>query len=83
MTEQQIIDEILRYLHDDSYNYAVLIDGEWGSGKTYFVNNTLTKIIEKQESDLETSRKVQYISLYGCKASRRLGKYMRGFNCFC
>lgn len=39
-----------------------------GSGKTYFVNNTLTKIIEKQESDLETSRKVQYISLYGCKA---------------
>lgn len=56
------------YLHDDSYNYAVLIDGEWGSGKTYFVNNTLTKIIEKQESDLETSRKVQYISLYGCKA---------------
>lgn len=68
MTEQKIIDEILRYLHDDSYNYAVLIDGEWGSGKTYFVNNTLTKIIEKQESDLETSRKVQYISLYGCKA---------------
>ena len=68
MTEQQIIDEILRYLHDDSYNYAVLFDGEWGSGKTYFVNNTLTKIIEKQESDLETSRKVQYISLYGCKA---------------
>ena len=68
MTEQQTIDEILRYLHDDSYNYAVLIDGEWGSGKTYFVNNTLTKIIEKQESDLETSRKVQYISLYGCKA---------------
>ena len=68
MTEQQIIDEILGYLHDDSYNYAVLIDGEWGSGKTYFVNNTLTKIIEKQESDLETSRKVQYISLYGCKA---------------
>lgn len=68
MTEQQIIDEILRYLLDDSYNYAVLIDGEWGSGKTYFVNNTLTKIIEKQESDLETSRKVQYISLYGCKA---------------
>ena len=68
MTEQQIIDESLRYLHDDSYNYAVLIDGEWGSGKTYFVNNTLTKIIEKQESDLETSRKVQYISLYGCKA---------------
>lgn len=28
MTEQQIKDEILRYLRDTSYNYAVLIDGE-------------------------------------------------------
>lgn len=36
MTEQQIIDEILRYLHDDSYNYAVLIDGEWGEWKNLF-----------------------------------------------
>ena len=41
MTEQQIKDEILRYLRDTSYNYAVLIDGEWGSGKTYFVTNSL------------------------------------------
>ena len=34
MTEKQITEEILRYLKDESYNYAVLIDGEWGSGKT-------------------------------------------------
>lgn len=37
MTEQQIKEEILRYIKDRTYNYAVLIDGEWGSGKTYFV----------------------------------------------
>lgn len=37
MTEQQIKEEILRYIKDQTYNYAVLIDGEWGSGKTYFV----------------------------------------------
>lgn len=48
MTEKQITEEILRYLKDESYNYAVLIDGEWGSGKTFFVNNTLTKEINKQ-----------------------------------
>ena len=29
MTEKQITEEILRYLKDVSYNYAVLIDGEW------------------------------------------------------
>lgn len=67
MTEKQITEEILRYLKDESYNYAVLIDGEWGSGKTFFVNNTLTKEINKQEANLNTNRSVKYISLYGCK----------------
>lgn len=67
MTEKQITEEILRYLKDESYNYAVLIDGEWGSGKTFFVNNTLTKEINKQEANLNTNRSVKYVSLYGCK----------------
>ena len=67
MTEQQIKEEILRYLKDDAYNYAVLIDGEWGSGKTYFVKNVLSKAIYDQEKDTETPRTVRYVSLYGCK----------------
>lgn len=68
MTEQQIKEEILRYLKDDSYNYAVLIDGEWGSGKTYFVKNTLAKAINEQEVTTKTQRTMKYISLYGCKS---------------
>ena len=28
MTDNQIIEETLRYLSDNSYNYAILIDGE-------------------------------------------------------
>lgn len=67
MTEKQITEEILRYLKDESYNYAVLIDGEWGSGKTFFANRTLMKAINEQEEKLETNRSVKYISLYGCK----------------
>lgn len=67
MTEKQITEEILRYLKDKSYNYAALIDGEWGSGKTFFVNRTLTKAIKGQEEKLKTNRSVKYISLYGCK----------------
>lgn len=67
MTEKQITEEILRYLKDESYNYAVLIDGEWGSGKTFFANRTLTEAINEQEKQLETNRSVKYISLYGCK----------------
>lgn len=30
MFEHQIIEEVSRYLKDDSYQYAILIDGEWG-----------------------------------------------------
>lgn len=67
MTEQQITKEILRYLKDQSYNYAVLIDGEWGSGKTYFVNNTLIPLISEQEGQSSIERSIKYISLYGCK----------------
>lgn len=68
MTEQQITDEVLRYLKDESYNYAVLIDGEWGSGKTYFVNHSLCRAIEKQEKEGDKPRLIKYISLYGCKS---------------
>lgn len=62
MTAQQITEEVLRYLNDDSYQYAILIDGEWGCGKTYYVQEILTKEIEKVDT-----RKIKYISLYGCK----------------
>ena len=67
MTEQQIKEEVLHYLKDESYQYAILIDGEWGSGKTYFVNNILTKEIKNQEEKTEKPRSVKYISLYGCR----------------
>ena len=68
MNEQQIEKEIFRYIQDESYNYAVLIDGEWGSGKTYFVKNVLLKKIESNE------KRVLYVSLYGISNIQELGK---------
>ena len=67
MTEKQIIDETLRYINDKSYHYAILIDGEWGSGKTFFVTKKLKTEIDKSEAIAERPRNVKYISLYGCK----------------
>lgn len=67
MTEQEIITEINRYLSDTSYNYAVMIDGDWGCGKTYFVKKGLVKAINEQEKERKKYRKVIYISLYGYK----------------
>lgn len=67
MTEQQVKEEVLRYIDDNLYNYAILIDGEWGSGKTYFITHVLSKEIKNQEKDKVKPRKLKYISLYGCK----------------
>lgn len=67
MTDNQIIEETLRYLSDKSYNYAILIDGEWGCGKTFFIQNVLKRQIEEKEEMSEHPRKIKYISLYGCK----------------
>lgn len=68
MIEKQIIDETIRYLSDESYNYAILIDGEWGCGKTYFVKNSLQEKINEHEKLSKNPRKVKYISLYGSKS---------------
>lgn len=68
MTDKQIIEETLRYLSDESYNYAILIDGEWGCGKTYFIQHGLKEQIEKSEKESGHLRKIKYISLYGCKS---------------
>lgn len=67
MTEQQVRDEVLRYIDDSSYNYAILIDGEWGSGKTYFISNILSHEIEEREKGKDNPRTIKYVSLYGCK----------------
>ena len=68
MTEQQILDETIRYIDDNSYNYAVLIDGDWGCGKTYLIQNTLVPKITTHEKQNEQSRIIKYISLYGCRS---------------
>lgn len=68
MTDNQIIEETLRYLSYKSYNYAILIDGEWGCGKTFFIQHGLKEQIEKSEKESGYLRKIKYISLYGCKS---------------
>ena len=68
MSGDQIIQEVMRYLEDESYNYAILIDGTWGSGKTFFVKNQLIPYVSSQEEKKEKARKIKYISLYGCKS---------------
>jgi hypothetical protein len=71
LTDEKIIDCIAEYINDSKYNYAVLLDGEWGSGKTHFTKEVMIPYLdnkekEKNEKDKEyIPKKNIYISLYG------------------
>lgn len=61
---EELIESILDYVRADYTDYAIMINGEWGSGKTYFWNN---KVRSKIESLQLNGRKYStiYMSLYG------------------
>ena len=55
-----ICEETLRqYLETPKTDYAVLLNGRWGSGKTYFVRNSMIPLAK------ELGLTPIYISLYG------------------
>src|SRR5574344_1325140 len=78
LNDGEIIEVVKEYIDNAIYNYAVMIDGEWGSGKTFFVKNNLVEAIEKYENEkvernyLYTPRKVLYISLYGISSTEEI-----------
>ncbi|TBX64774.1 hypothetical protein EZL74_12865 [Flavobacterium silvisoli] len=48
--QSKYIEEIFEdYLKTPKTQYAILINGSWGSGKTYFFKNNLTEIATKQQ----------------------------------
>ena len=52
------------YLKNELINYAILIKGEWGSGKTFFVKKN---IVKRYDNAL-------YISLYGISSIDKLSE---------
>lgn len=62
LSNDDIINLVSEYLKESYYNYAIMIDGSWGSGKTYFIKNIL---IPKLKEDIKQHS--IYISLYGIR----------------
>ena len=65
---KEIEQVINRYLEEKETDYAIMITGEWGCGKTYFVNHALKKLIEEKKcliADKVVNYKLLYLSLYG------------------
>lgn len=69
LTEKEITKELDDYIYNVSIKYAVLLNGGWGSGKTYFIEDYIKKLEEKYElnkNDKTTKyKKPVYVSLYG------------------
>ncbi len=40
---EDLVESILDYVRSDYTDYAIMINGEWGSGKTHFWNNKISK----------------------------------------
>ena len=61
---EDLVESILDYVRADYTDYAIMINGEWGSGKTYFWNH---KIRNKIDSLTFNGKKYTtiYMSLYG------------------
>ena len=52
MNLAETADAITDYLLDDRFKQAVLINGDWGTGKTYFANEILTTKIQNKGYDI-------------------------------
>ncbi|MDP3150658.1 MAG: P-loop NTPase fold protein [Ignavibacteria bacterium] len=63
---ENIVENLKTYLTTNPTDYALLINGEWGSGKTYFIKNKIFPIVN------DLSHKPIYISLNGISEINQL-----------
>ncbi len=59
MTYNELNEFILNYLENDITGRAIMLNGGWGSGKSYYIKNTLKPFLE------EKKHKCAIVSLYG------------------
>ena len=70
----KIIDEIMDYVKSKNTDYAIMIDGKWGSGKTYFWTKELKPTIESTYYDQYNMYSTIYVSLYGLTSVEEINK---------
>ena len=61
---EDLVESILDYIRADYTDYAIMINGEWGSGKTYFWNNKIRNKIDTLQLNGKHYTTI-YMSLYG------------------
>lgn len=64
MDDEKILAVLNKYIENPKMQYAILIDGDWGSGKTYFIKNKFVK----------NNKNIIYIPLNGIKNREDIDK---------
>jgi len=70
---EDLVESILDYIRADYTDYAIMINGEWGSGKTYFWNNKVRNKIESLQLNGKRYKTI-YMSLYGISNLEEISK---------
>lgn len=71
MTYDDMNSFILNYLKNDITGRAIMLTGEWGSGKSYYVKNTLKPFLEDKDNG---KHKCVIVSLYGLSDTSEISK---------
>lgn len=69
MTITELNNYIKHYLEEDKTNTAIMLTGEWGSGKTYYIENELIPFLQDDKKN-----KCVVISLYGLEDISEISK---------
>ena len=69
LTDKEITEILIEYIKEKRYTNAILIDGDWGTGKTFFIKEILLKELKER---MEKKHKCFYVSLYGVEDTTQI-----------
>ena len=71
MTNDELNKYILHYLTEDKTNTAIMLTGDWGTGKSYYIQNSLKPFLEDKANG---EHRCIVVSLYGMKSIEEISK---------
>lgn len=70
MKNESVEKFLFKYIENPDPQYAIMLKGNWGSGKTFFINKWIKKY--KEGLDKEIILEPIYVSLYGLKDTTQI-----------
>ena len=69
MVKEELNNYILHYINEDKTGSAIMLTAPWGSGKTYYIQNSLIPFLKEKDN-----KKCVVVSVYGLKSLYELSK---------